>query len=122
MKTNEQIEKYITSFPDWQNSLLSQLRILIHTADPEIQEEWKWDVPVFIHEKMICAISAFKDHVKINFFKGALLSDPHKLINNGLESKLHRAIDFSQGDKIDEKALIELIKEAVMITVKKGGE
>jgi hypothetical protein len=72
-------------------------------------------MPVFTHNGMVCAISAFKDHVKINFFKGSELKDPHKLINAGLESKRNRAIDFAEGDTIDEAKLKDLIKEAVAL-------
>lgn len=117
---SEQIDNYIKGIADWRGDLLAKIRKLIREADPEIVEEWKWDVPVFVRGKMVCAISAFKDHVKINFFQGAKLSDPHKLINNGLESKMHRAIDFSQGDKINESALKELVQEAVGYNLKKS--
>lgn len=116
---SHEIDNYISGFDDWRNENLTKLRKLIHEADTEITEEWKWDVPVFTCKGMVCAISAFKDHVKINFFKGAQLSDQHKLINNGFDSKQHRAIDFSEGDKINEKALKELVKEAVALNTKK---
>ncbi len=117
MNPAEKIEQHLSSFNDWKGELLKKLRKLIHEVDPEITEEWKWDVPVFSHNGMVCAISAFKDHVKINFFKGSLLKDPHKLINAGLESKKNKAIDFAEGDKIDETALKDLIKEAVDLNI-----
>jgi hypothetical protein len=109
----QQIKKYIADLNDWRGKKLASLRKLILSADSEIKEEWKWDVPVFTKNGMVCAISAFKDHVKINFFKGAKLSDPHKLLNNGFTSKQHRAIDFSEDTEIDEGKLRDLVKEAV---------
>ncbi len=113
------IDKQIANTPGWKGDLLKKLRKLIHEADSEIAEEWKWDVPVFTHNGMVCAISAFKDHVKINFFKGSLLKDQYKLINAGLESKKNKAIDFSEGDKIDEAKIKDLIREAVDLNTKK---
>lgn len=112
MNASEQIDKHIADLGDWRVELISRLRKLIHEADPEITEEWKWNTPVFSHKGMVCAVGAFKDHVKINFFKGATLPDPHSLLNAGFESKLHRAIDFSEGDKINEAALKDLVREA----------
>lgn len=119
MVTNENIDKMISELKDWRGEYLTRLRKLIHEADPEIVEEWKWDTAVFTHKGMVCATSAFKEHVKINFFKGALLADPHKLINNGFDSKQHRSIDFREGEKIKEKALGELIQEAIELNTKK---
>jgi len=110
---NTNVDSYISSQIEWKSSILKDLRECIHSADSEIIEEWKWEVPVFVHKKMICAISAFKDHVKINFFKGALLTDKNKLINAGLDSKAHRSIDFFEGDKVKKQELTELIKEAL---------
>lgn len=112
MNPSKLIDKQIAEIGGWRGELLKTLRQLIHQADPKIVEEWKWNVPVFTRSGMVCAISAFKDHVKINFFKGASLKDPHKLMNNGLESKSHRAIDFYEGDKLNENALKELIRSA----------
>src|SRR5258708_749091 len=113
MNPAEKIEQHLSSFNDWRGELLKKLRKLIHEVDPEITEERKWDVPVFSHNGIVCAISAFKDHFKINLFKSAQLKDTHKLIIAGLESKKNKAIDFSEGDKLDETALKDLIKEAV---------
>jgi hypothetical protein len=118
MESSKLIDNQIAGIKDWRGQMLAKLRQLIHEADPKIVEEWKWDVPVFTHKGMVCAISSFKDHIKINFFKGAQLQDPHKLINNGLESKSHRSIDFSEGDKINEPALKELINQAVILNTK----
>jgi hypothetical protein len=92
---------------------LLRLRKLILSADPDIVEEWKWDTPVWSHRGNVVAVGAFQDHVKINFFKGASLPDPHGLFNAGLEAKATRAIDLHEGDKINEPALRELVRAAV---------
>ena len=118
MNPSQLIDKQITGLADWRGELMAKLRKIVHQADPDIAEEWKWEVGVYVHDGMVCAISAFKDHVKMNFFKGAKLSDPHKLINNGLESKSHRAIDFSENDKINEADIKDLICEAVALNSK----
>jgi len=115
MTVSDQVDQMIAQYDNWRGQKLSRLRQLIKQADPSLTEEWKWDVPVFTKNGMVCAISAFKDHVKINFFKGAKLADPHKLINGGLESKQHRSIDFSEGDVLKEPELKDLIKEAVAL-------
>ena len=115
MTPSEQIDQQIKEAGGWKGEMMTKLRKLVHGADPDIQEEWKWDVGVYVHNGMVCAISAFKDHVKINFFKGAELEDPEKLFNNGLDSKKHRSIDFSEGDKLNESAIISLIKYAVAL-------
>ncbi len=113
MNPSKLIDKQIANTPGWQGKVLAKLRRIIHEADPNITEEWKWGTAVFTHNGLVCAFSAFKVHVKLNFFKGASLKDPHKLINNGLESKSHRAIDFDEGDKINEVALKKFIRSAV---------
>lgn len=115
---SKQIETQIASYTDWRGRLLGQLRKLINETDPTLTEEWKWGVPVWTKNGMVCAISAFKDHVKINFFKGVKLKDPHKLLNAGFESKQHRAIDFSEGDKLNESEIKNLVREAVSLNVK----
>jgi hypothetical protein len=120
MTASEHIDKQIASYGDWRSKMLTKLRKLVHEVDSEIVEEWKWDTAVFVHNGMVCAVSGFKEHVKINFFKGAQLKDPHKLINNGLESKSHRSIDFSDGDILNESHLKDLIKQAVVLNTKKG--
>ncbi len=113
MNASQLIDKQIAGVPGWQGDMMTKLRKLIHTADPEIVEEWKWGTGVYVHKKLVCAVSNFKNHVKINFFKGALLKDKNHLFNAGLESKQNRAIDFAENDVIKEKELIDLIKEAV---------
>jgi hypothetical protein len=106
------IDAYIAGLPGWQRNTASRVRALIHLADPEIVEDWKWDTPVFARRTSVCAIGAFKDHMKVNFFKGASLPDPHGLFNAGLEAKTSRAIDLHDGDSIDEPRFVELVREA----------
>lgn len=113
MNPSEQVDKQIANLPGWSGEIMTKLRQLIHEADHEIIEEWKRSTGVFTRNSMVCALGAFKDHVKVNFFQGASLKDPHKIINSGFESKNHRAIDFFEGDKINESALKHLISEAV---------
>jgi len=107
------ITNQIAELADWRGKLLARLRKLIHEADPDITEEWKWGTAVWSHKGNVVAIGAFKDHVKLNFFKGASLKDPKGLFNAGLEAKATRAIDFSAGDKINASALKDLIRDAV---------
>jgi hypothetical protein len=89
MNPSEQIDHQIAELNDWRGVLMTKLRRLIHEADSEIAEEWKWGTGVWTHKGMVCALGAFKDHIKVNFFKGALLKDPNKLFNSGLEAKVH---------------------------------
>lgn len=118
MQKSELVDNYISDHTDWKGEILKELRSVIHSASPEITEEWKWGVPIFTQNGMICAISAFKNHVKINFFKGAQLKDPNHLINAGLESKQHRSIDFHEGDTIQHSPLKELVQEAISLNSK----
>lgn len=113
MNPSELIDKQIADLADWRGELFARLRKLIRAADADIIEEWKWDTAVWTHNGMVCAVGAFKDHMKINFFKGASLEDPHGLFNAGLEAKATRAIDFHEGDTVDEPALTGLIRAAV---------
>jgi hypothetical protein len=115
MHPSSLIDSYITTIPDWRGDLLRKLRTLIHEADAEITEEWKWDVPVFTHKTMVCAMSAFNDHVKLNFFKGAALNDPEKIFNGGLESKQHRSINFTETDVMNESAIKDFVTQAVAL-------
>ena len=101
-------------------NLLARLRELIHEAAPDIIEEWKWETAVWSQKGNVVAAGVFKDHVKLNFFKGASLDDPHGLFNAGLEAKATRAIDFYEGDKIDESALKDLIRSAVAYNLSGG--
>ena len=119
MTVSEQIQTYIASIPDWRGERLAMLRNLILVADSEIIEEWKWGVPVFTHKGLVCAISAFTSHVKINFFNGTDLKDPKKLFNSGLESKRNRSINFEENEVVDAAAVTALIREAVEWNCKK---
>lgn len=113
LSPSQQIAGYIAGFTDWRGPLAARLRMLILEAAPSLSEEWKWGTPVFAHKGNVVAIGVFKDHVKLNFFKGASLADPHGLFNAGLEAKAMRAIDLHEGDSIDEPALTELVRAAV---------
>lgn len=114
MDAQSNIDAYINQQSDWQADNLRLFRRLINEVDPTITEDWKWAVPVFLHnKKLVCAMSTFKDHTKFNFFEGASLSDPKGIFNNGLTSKRHRSIDLSEGENIDEDALKAVISEAV---------
>jgi hypothetical protein len=113
MNPSELITKRIAELPDWQGRILARLRKLVLKADPDITEEWKWDTPVFAHNGLVCALGAFKDHVGMNFFKGASLKDSRRLFNGGLEAKTSRSINLREGDAIDEAALLDLIRAAV---------
>lgn len=93
--------------------MLKELRQLINEAAPELTEDFKWSVPVWTHNGLVCAISAFKDHVKINFLRGASLPIPQSMFNSGLDSKMHRSINYSKGDKLDKPAVAQLVKAAI---------
>ena len=107
------ITNQIAELNDWRGAMLAQLRKLIHEADAELTEEWKWNTAVWTRNGLICAAGAFKDHVKVNFFKGASLKDPKHLFNAGLDAKATRAIDFSEGANLNAAALKDLIRAAV---------
>jgi hypothetical protein len=109
------ITHHIAELADWRGKLLARLRQLILEADPALTEEWKWGTPVWSRKGNVVAVGAFKDHLKINFFKGASLEDPKGLFNAGLDAKATRAIDLFEGDKINEGALKELVREAVAL-------
>ena len=113
MNPSQLIDKQINDLTDWRGQMFARLRTLILAAGPDIREEWKWDTGVWSHKGLVCAVGAFKDHLKINFFQGASLEDPHGLFNAGLEAKKTRAIDFHEADKVDESALKDLIRAAV---------
>jgi hypothetical protein len=113
MTASQQIDNHIKELTDWRGRMLGRLRKLILEAAPNLTEEWKWDTPVWSYKGNVVAGGVFKDHVKLNFFKGASLQDPKGLFNAGLDAKATRAIDFSEGDDIDESALKDLIRDAV---------
>ena len=110
------IDARIKELNDWRGETLAWVRILIREADPEVVEEWKWrGVPVWEHAGIICTGETYKSVVKLTFAKGASLKDPSGLLNSSLEGNTRRAIDFHEGDKIDEKALKALIRAAVAL-------
>jgi hypothetical protein len=115
---SELIDKQIADLPDWRGKLLARLRKLILTAAPDVTEEWKWGTAGWSRNGMVLSAGAFKEHVKLNFFQGASLSDPKKLFNAGLDAKRTRSIDLHERDKIDEAALKALIREAVAANTK----
>src|SRR4051795_3786916 len=115
------IDERIDELGDWRGRMLSRLRALIKQADPEVVEEWKWrGVPVWSHDGIICTGETYKNVVKMTFAKGASLKDPLRLFNSSLEGNTRRAIDFHEGDKIDEQALKTLIRAAVTLNKSKA--
>jgi hypothetical protein len=117
------IDARIEGFGDWRGKTLSRLRTLIKQADPGVVEEWKWvkpssgGTPVWYHDGGICTGEVYKSVVKLTFFKGASLQDPSGLFNSSLDGKVRRAIDFHEGDHIDEKAFKALIRAAVALNL-----
>lgn len=110
------IDARVQELADWRGERLSQLRALIKQADPGVVEEWKWKgVPVWSHDGLICTGETYKNVVKVTFAKGAQLKDPKKLFNSSLDGNTRRAIDFHEGDKVDESAFKALIREAVAL-------
>jgi hypothetical protein len=110
------IDQRIKELGDWRGKMLSRLRSLIKEADPDVVEEWKWrGVPVWSHDGLICTGETYKTVVKMTFAKGAALPDPSGLFNSSLEGNTRRAIDFHEGEKIDEKALKTLVRAAVTL-------
>jgi hypothetical protein len=113
------ITRRIQELGDWRGEILAHLRQLIHDADPDIQEEWKWvkpsnpGTPVWSHDGGICTGESYKEVVKLTFFRGASIKDPKKLFNSILEGNTRRAIDFREGEKINEAAFKQLIRAAV---------
>ena len=117
---SELIDERIEELGDWRGETLSRLRALVHEADPDVVEEWKWrGVPTWEHDGMICTGETYKNYVKMTFAKGAALDDPAGLFNSSLEGNTRRAIDFHEGEKIDEKALKALVRAAVALNESK---
>jgi hypothetical protein len=115
------IDARIKELDDWRGELLSRLRALIKEAAPDVVEEWKWrGVPVWYHDGMICTGETYKSVVKMTFAKGAALKDPSGLFNSSLDGNTRRAIDFHEGEEIDEKALKTLIRAAVALNMSKA--
>ena len=114
------IDARIRELPDWRGATLARVRALIKAADPEAVEEWKWrGVPVWEHDGIICTGETYKAAVKLTFANGAALADPSGLFNSSLEGNVRRAIDIHEGDKIDEKALMTLVRAAVALNTSK---
>ena len=120
MAPAELISNQISELADWRGNMLARLRMLILETVPDIIEEWKWDTAVWSKKGLVCSAGVFKDHVKLNFFKGASLKDPKGLFNAGLDAKATRSIDFSEGSDMDESALKDLIRAAVNHNVSGG--
>ena len=108
------IDARIEELGDWRGEMLSRLRAVVKEADPEVVEEWKWrGVPTWYHDGMICTGETYKNVVKMTFAKGAALNDPSGLFNSSLDGNTRRAIDFHEGEKMDEEALKALVRAAV---------
>jgi hypothetical protein len=115
------IDARIKELGDWRGQMLSRLRILVKEADPEVVEEWKWrGVPVWYHDGMICTGETYKNVVKMTFAKGAALKDPSGLFNSSLDGNTRRAIDFREGEKINEKEFKTLVRAAVTLNKSKA--
>src|SRR6058998_1558559 len=114
------IDAKIKGLNDWRGKMLSRLRTLVKEADPEVVEEWKWSVPVWSHDGLICTGETYKNVVKMTFARGAALKDPSSLFNSSLEGNTRRAIDFHEGEKIDEAALKTLVRAAVTLNKSKA--
>src|SRR4029077_6935157 len=111
------IDARIKELDDWRGRTVSRIRALIQPADPEVVEEWKWGVPVWSHDGLICTGESYKKVVKMTFARGAALEDPSGLLNSSREGNTRRAIDVHEGEEIDEKALKALIRAAVKLNV-----
>jgi hypothetical protein len=110
---SELISKRIAELGDWRGKALARMRKLIKQADPDVVEEWKWSIPVWSHEGIICTGETYKVHVKLTFAKGASLKDPAHLFNSSLEGNVRRAIDIHPGEEVDETAFKALVRQAV---------
>ena len=111
------IDETIKELGDWRGKTLAKVREIIHKADPEIVEEWKWGIPVFSHGGIVCTGETYKKVVKMTFAKGAALKDPSGLFNSSLGGNVRRAIDIHEGEKYDEAALKDLIRDAVALNL-----
>ena len=115
------IDERINELGDWRGEMLARLRALINRADPGVVEEWKWGGPVWSHGGLICTGETYRKVVKLTFAKGASLEDPSGLFNSSLDGNTRRAIDFHEGQKIDEKAFQALVREAIKLNVSRAG-
>ena len=111
----ELISKRIAELGDWRGETLGRMRKLIKAADPGVVEEWKWAIPVWSHDGIICTGESYKNVVKLTFAKGASLKDPARLFNSSLEGNIRRAIDIHEGEEVDESAFQALVRQAVAL-------
>jgi len=120
---SERISRRIAELDDWRGETLGRIRAVIREADPDIVEEWKWGIPVWSHDGIVCTGETYKSHVKMTFANGAALQDPAQLFNSSLEGNVRRAIDLHEGEKINATALKQLIRAAVALngSKKKAG-
>jgi hypothetical protein len=118
---SEEIDRMVADLPDWRGERLSRLRTLINEADSNLKEDWKWGTPTWTYNGNgnVISLGAFKEHVKVNFFKGASLPDPKGLFNAGLDAKTTRSVDLREDDSIDEEALRELVRAAANANAKR---
>jgi len=117
---SQRIDARIAELADWRGDVLARIRRLVHRAEPEVVEAWKWrGVPVWSRDGMLCTGETYKDKVKITFAKGASLDDPHGLFNASLEGNTRRAIDLREGDAVDEAAFVSLVRAAVALNAAK---
>ncbi|MDP2470272.1 MAG: DUF1801 domain-containing protein [Candidatus Palauibacterales bacterium] len=114
------IDERIEELDDWRGEMLGRLRALVREADPEVVEEWKWNVPVWSHDGLICTGETYKTAVKMTFPRGATLEDPSGLFNSSLHGNTRRAIDFHEGEKVDDEALKALVRAAVSLNKRKA--
>ena len=120
LSASELIDARIAELDDWRGEMLGRLRAVVARADPEVVEEWKWKTPVWSHAGIICTGETYKSVVKMTFAKGASLPDPAGLFNSSLEGNTRRAIDFREGESIDEEALASLVRSAVALNTSSG--
>jgi len=116
------IDARIQELGDWRGEMLARLRALIKQADPKVVEEWKWETPVWSHDGLICTGETYQNIVKMTFARGASLDDSSGLFNSSLEGRVRRAIDFREGDKVNEKALKTLIRAAVALNASSASD
>jgi hypothetical protein len=116
---SEQIDARIAELGDWRGETLARVRALVHQADPDVVEEWKWNIPVWSHAGILCTGEVYKAAVKLTFAKGASLSDPARLFTSSLEGNVRRAMDIREGQAIDEAAFKALIQSAVALNAAK---
>ena len=118
MTAAQAIDARIHELGDWRGKLLARLRTLIASTDSKVIEEWKWNIPVWSRDGIICTGESYKDKIKLTFAKGASVDDPKALFNSSLEGNTRRAIDFYEDDKVNEKALKALVKSAIAVNSK----